>query len=129
MKCFPSESAYRLWRKSAGASTLPCADCTPQHQAQMAAQGRCERPDVVFVMNKVGGLVGRPPERPDAERVASVSVVQVATRLLGVAALAELIDVSATSLPHYRNGNRTLPVKKFEMLRAALLRSAGLLVR
>lgn len=137
MKCFPSEAAYLLWRRSGTSSVLPCQDCNPAHKARMLQAGRCEQPAVVFVKNKDGELVGRVPTvggagptvggaGPAAEE--SVFLVRVATRLLGDAALAELIGISAPSLPQYRNGNRTLPGAKVRVLRAAVRRGAGLLV-
>lgn len=130
MKCFPSEAAYLLWCRSSTPSVLPCQDCNPVHKARMLPVGRCEQPAVVFVKNKDGELVGRVPTvggaGPAAEE--SVFLVRVATRLLGDAALAELIGISAPSLPHYRNGNRTLPGEKVRVLRAAVRRGAGLLV-
>ncbi len=130
MKCFPSEAAYLLWRRSSTSSVLPCQDCNPAHKARMLQAGRCEQPAVVFVKNKDGELVGRVPTvggaGPAAEE--SVFLVRVATRLLGDAALAELIGISAPSLPQYRNGNRTLPGEKVRVLRAAVRRGAGLLV-
>lgn len=130
MRCFPSEAAYLLWRRSSTPSVLPCQDCNPAHKARMLQAGRCEQPAVVFVKNKDGELVGRVPTEngvgPAAEE--SVFLVRIAIRLLGDAALAELIGISAPSLPHYQNGNRTLPREKVRVLRAAVRRGAGLLV-
>lgn len=107
---------------------MPCLDCNPAHQAKMCAAGRCEEPAVVFVKNKDGELVGRLPSRADTSSDESAFLVRVATRLLGDAALSNLIGISAPSLPHYRNGNRTLPGEKVRVLRAAVRRGAGLLV-
>jgi len=129
VRCFPSEAAYLLWRRSASPGVLPCQDCNPAHQARMKHAGRCEQPAVVFVRNKDGELIGRMPSRAAEGAAESVFLVRVATHLLGDAALAELIGISAPSLPHYRNGNRTLPREKVRVLRAAVRRGAGLLAR
>jgi len=110
VRCFPSEAAYLLWCRSSTPSVLPCQDCNPVHKARMLQ------------------VVGRVPTGGGAGPVAeeSVFLVRIATQLLGDAALAELIGISAPSLPHYRNGNRTLPGEKVRVLRAAVRRGAGL---
>jgi hypothetical protein len=137
MKCFPSEAAYRLWRLSASPTLAPCRDCNPAQQAAMRARGRCEHPEAVFVVEK-GELVGKLPGAQGAlisrVRVECVSVaesmfvVRIGARLLGPAALAELVGVSEASLPHYRGGQRVLPEEKFKVLRAAVRRGAGLIL-
>ena len=138
MRCFPSPAAYLLWRQTATAQVPPCVDCNSDHQARMIAQGRCERPEVVFVMkkgelvgripNNLGALVSRPP-RSSVSAPESAFVVKVATGLLGDEAMAELVGIGVTSLPHYRNGARVLPGPKLELLRSAVRRGAGLLLR
>lgn len=128
MKCFPSEAAYLLWRRSASPGVSPCHDCNPGHQARMERAGRCEHPAVIFVCNKDGELVGRLPSRAETGAEESAFLVRLATQLLGDAALARLVGISAPSLPNYRNGNRTLPPEKVRVLRAAVRRGAGLLV-
>ena len=58
--CFPSAEVYGRWREiTRGNNMSPgadgyCADCTPEYQAQMRAQGRCEFPDTVFVADVDG---------------------------------------------------------------------------
>mgnify|MGYP001389593035 CR=1 FL=1 len=137
MKCFHSAELYRLWRESASPRLLPCRDCNPAHQAAMVAQRRCEYPTVVFVVEG-GELVGKLPGKnglqmliPNARTVRpaeSQFIIAIGAKLLGPAALAELVGVAVGSLPHYKNGNRVLPEEKFKLLRAAVRRGTGLLV-
>lgn len=35
-----------------------CSDCTPEYQATMITQGRCENPNVRFVNSRKFGVVG-----------------------------------------------------------------------
>ncbi len=50
---------YKLWRRSVWDHKVPpekalragfCEDCTPEYQAKMKAQGKCENPHVRFVL-------------------------------------------------------------------------------
>lgn len=54
--CFESEQQWREWCALAGLSGLPrcryCVDCTPEFLDAMAAAGRCEHPETVFVLDK-----------------------------------------------------------------------------
>lgn len=45
---------FMLWRDAARMVHPPhdtgfCADCTPEYQKQMKAEGRCENPEIFFV--------------------------------------------------------------------------------
>jgi hypothetical protein len=37
----------------------PCTDCTPQYQARMIREGRCEHPDTLFSVRAGGGVEGK----------------------------------------------------------------------
>jgi DNA-binding transcriptional regulator YdaS (Cro superfamily) len=55
--------------------------------------------------------------------------VVLACRFLGVDAVVALLDISAPSMAHYKNGNRTLPPAKFLALQAALRAAARFITR
>ena len=69
--CFSELRFYRNWQ-----ATVPhcpdkdraviCHDCQPSYQLAMRKQGRCARPDVMFTVDKAGGVVGITAE--DSER-------------------------------------------------------------
>lgn len=137
MKCFPNHVIYNVWRESASPRLLPCRDCNPAHQAAMIAEQRCEYPTVVFVVEReelVGKLPGKNGLQNSIPNVRTVLqaesrlIMTLGARLLGPAALAELVGISVGSLPHYRNGNRVLPEEKFKLLKAAVRRGTGLLI-
>jgi hypothetical protein len=62
--CFESRAQYKAWREAAKISSHTtlhagvCTDCTPEYQAQMKAERRCENPHVKFRTNQEGILVG-----------------------------------------------------------------------
>ena len=62
--CFESRAQYKSWREAAKISTNGvlyagvCTDCTPEYQAKMKAEFRCENPHVRFRTNQDGMLVG-----------------------------------------------------------------------
>ena len=93
---------------------------------------RCRHPDVIFV-EEAGEVVGRLPTpsglsrygaKSDVDPAASAFSVVLACRFLGVDGVVALLGISAPSLPHYRNGNRTLPPAKFLALQAAVRAAA-----
>ena len=55
--------------------------------------------------------------------------VTIACRVLGVDGVVLLVGISAASLAHYKNGNRTLPPAKFLALQAALRAAARFITR
>lgn len=138
MKCFRDPAAYAFWRAGAPPLAIPCVDCTPAHKAAMLTQGRCERPEVVFVVRE-GGLVGMLPAgggkllarepRNTTSSEESAFVVRVAAKLLGEEAVAGLVQIQPGSLHAYRRGVRVLPHPKLDVLRAAVRRAALLVTR
>jgi hypothetical protein len=66
---------YEKWVEVARMSlppydTLFCTDCTPEYQSRMKEEGRCENPDIVFVVEN-GMVEGRwnLPKREDPDKV------------------------------------------------------------
>jgi hypothetical protein len=62
-----TEKEFRLWRISARevyASYNFCTDCTLEYKERMILEGRCEKPDTIFLRDKDGFVFGRPPFRP-----------------------------------------------------------------
>ena len=130
--CFPSAWHLAAWRAEAGEHLAPCVDCLPDFQARMQRLHRCRHPDVIFV-EEAGEVVGRLPTpsglsrygaKSDVDPAASAFSVVLACRFLGVDGVVALLGISAPSLPHYRNGNRTLPPAKFLALQAAVRAAA-----
>lgn len=130
--CFPSAWHLAAWRAEAGERLAPCVDCLPDFQARMARLHRCRHPEVLFV-EEDGEVVGRLPtpsgwsrygSRSDVDPDASAFSVVLACRFLGVDAVVALLGISAPSMAHYKNGNRTLPPAKFLALQAALRAAA-----
>lgn len=130
--CFPSAWHLAAWREEAGERLAPCVDCLPDFQAQMVRLQRCRHPEAVFV-EEDGELVGRLPtpvglsrfgRQSDVDPAASAFCVTLACRVLGIEGVVLLIGISAASLPHYRNGNRTLPPSKFLALQGAVRAAA-----
>ena len=135
--CFPSAWHLAAWRAEAGERLAPCVDCLPDFQARMARLHRCRHPEVLFV-EEDGEVVGRLPtpagfsrygSRSDVDPDASAYTVTIACRVLGVDGVVLLVGISATSLPHYRNGNRTLPPAKLLALQGALRAAARFITR
>lgn len=67
--CFPSRAVFRLWVEAAR-GTNPgrseyCTDCTPEYQAAMLKQHRCEHPGVTFSIDEHGLIEGRRPAKTD----------------------------------------------------------------
>lgn len=57
---------YKLWSDAARQLTFTprvgfCEDCTPEYQAKMKAEGRCENPWVVFRRDEDGFISGMAP--------------------------------------------------------------------
>lgn len=130
--CFPSAWHLAAWRAEAGERLAPCVDCLPDFQARMVRLHRCRHPDVLFI-EEDGEVVGRLPtpsglsrygSRSDVDPAASAFTVTIACRVLGVDGVVLLVGISAASLPHYKNGNRTLPPAKFTALQAAVRAAA-----
>ena len=130
--CFPSAWHLAAWRAEAGERLAPCVDCLPEFQARMVRLHRCRHPEAVFV-DEDGELVGRLPtpagfsrfgSRSDVDPDASAFTVTIACRVLGVDGVVLLVGISAASLAHYKNGNRTLPPAKFLALQAAVRAAA-----
>ena len=135
--CFPSAWHLAAWRAEAGERLAPCVDCLPDFQARMARLHRCRHPEVLFV-EEDGEVVGRLPtpagwsrygSKSDVDPAASAFSVVLACRFLGVDAVVALLDISAPSMAHYKNGNRTLPPAKFLALQAALRAAARFITR
>jgi hypothetical protein len=60
-KCADSEIQYKEWfwfARHAPAQHGFCTDCTPEYQAQMIREYRCENPAVFFKQVGSGGFVG-----------------------------------------------------------------------
>ena len=55
--CFGAQGEWDAWRESRDGPNSPCCDCTPGHRDKMHAQGRCDRPEVIFVV-KLGETMG-----------------------------------------------------------------------
>jgi hypothetical protein len=60
--CFDSLAQYNLWKAAArqsnpGGSHI-CADCTPEYQAKMIKDQRCEKPLARFIRED-GEMVGK----------------------------------------------------------------------
>jgi hypothetical protein len=49
LACY-TQRQWDLWSAANFAGTKPCADCTKERQAEMIEQGRCEHPEVMFVI-------------------------------------------------------------------------------
>lgn len=103
----------------------------------MVKAGKCKHPEAVFVI-EYGELGGRLPGadgqlsrflRRAPNRVTADITMKLAERLFGQEALLSLAGISATSLPHYRNGNRVLPDVKLLALRVAIRTGALMLGR
>lgn len=70
--CFPSEQAFReyavAFKLSQASGTGkqfmvdPCRDCTPKYRDAMAAAGRCQHPETVFILSSrfAGDRIGVP---------------------------------------------------------------------
>lgn len=57
--CYSDPVAWRMWCADRRGLKAPCTDCTPEHRDRMHAQGRCERPETLFVVDtQSGDLVG-----------------------------------------------------------------------
>ncbi len=132
--CFPSAWHLAAWREEAGERLAPCVDCLPAYQARMIRLQRCRHPEAVFV-EEAGELVGRLPtpvglsrfgRQSDIDPAESAFCVTLACRVFGVDGVGLLVGISAASLPHYRNGNRTLPPSKFVALQGAVRAAARL---
>lgn len=78
--CFPI-AQWENWVKSersiAAGGRLPnnpdgfCVVCTPRYQAAMIRRGRCRHPDVTFVADEDGDLLG---VRPTSENCGTIEV-------------------------------------------------------
>lgn len=73
--CWPIESLddYDLWRESALAApphpkSSICEDCTPEYQAKMIEQKKCENPEIIFEIDNDGFLAGRLPRHRDFKK-------------------------------------------------------------
>lgn len=65
-RCATAED-YKNWRHYARevyAAYNFCTDCTPEYKERMCREGRCEKPDTIFLKDKDGFLFGRPPFKP-----------------------------------------------------------------
>lgn len=58
--CF-TEKEWQEWTRIWEGAQTPCVDCSAAHQAKMIAQGRCERPAVLFWATK-GEVIGIGPD-------------------------------------------------------------------
>lgn len=64
-RCFETKEQFVAWREAARLAYAhygPCTDCTPEYQARMKEENRCEQPQVVFVVQN-GGVEGVIPSK------------------------------------------------------------------
>jgi hypothetical protein len=64
-KCYDTLHDWHEWLSVKSGAWSPCADCTPCHRARMQAELRCERPEVIFVVDRetreIEGVVAEDP--------------------------------------------------------------------
>ena len=64
-KCYDTLHDWHEWLSVKSGAWSPCADCTPCHRARMQAALRCERPEVIFVIDRetreIEGVVAEDP--------------------------------------------------------------------
>lgn len=64
-KCYDTLHDWHEWLSVKSGAWSPCADCTPCHRARMRAELRCERPEVIFVVDRetreIEGVVAEDP--------------------------------------------------------------------
>lgn len=64
-KCYDTLHDWHEWLSVKSGAWSPCADCTPCHRARMQAELRCERPEVIFVIDRetrdIEGVVAEDP--------------------------------------------------------------------
>lgn len=64
-KCYDTLHDWHEWLSVKSGAWSPCADCTPRHHARMQAELRCERPEVIFVIDRetreIEGVVAEDP--------------------------------------------------------------------
>ena len=64
-KCYDTLHDWHEWLSVKSGARSPCADCTPCHRAKMQAELRCERPEVIFVIDRetreIEGVVAEDP--------------------------------------------------------------------
>lgn len=84
--CFDTDEQYRNWQKMAkrytGSYVLKksehCLDCTPEYKKRMIQAGRCQHPQVVFVLKKTEGELEMLGMRQLAKRCEMPKVVEPA---------------------------------------------------
>lgn len=63
--CYDTLHDWHEWLSVKSGAWSPCADCTPCHRARMQAELRCERPEVIFVVDRetreIEGVVAEDP--------------------------------------------------------------------
>lgn len=62
-----TQRQWDLWMAANFAKSKPCADCTKERQAAMIEQGRCEHPEVIFVIRD-GAVYGARPTVANREK-------------------------------------------------------------
>jgi len=64
-KCYDTLHDWHEWLSVKSGAWSPCADCTPCHRARMQTELRCERPEVIFVIDRetreIEGVVAEDP--------------------------------------------------------------------
>lgn len=64
-KCYDTLHDWHEWLSVKSGAWSPCADCTPCHRTRMQAELRCERPEVIFVIDRetreIEGVVAEDP--------------------------------------------------------------------
>ena len=64
-KCYDTLHDWHEWLSVKSGAWSPCADCTPCHRARRQAELRCERPEVIFVIDRetreIEGVVAEDP--------------------------------------------------------------------
>lgn len=69
-RCFGDIEKWQEWFALRAGAPSPCADCTPSYRDEMQAAQRCERPEVVFVVDEVTGeFEGLPADDPRYARL------------------------------------------------------------
>ena len=99
-KCYDTLHDWHEWLSVKSGAWSPCADCTPCHRARMQAELRCERPEVIFVIDRetreIEGVVAEDPRYARLVLGMSVSKCDVLGRTV------ETTDTWAALLEHVK---------------------------
>ncbi|NBW12325.1 MAG: hypothetical protein EBR82_30270 [Caulobacteraceae bacterium] len=88
-KCWPIEEIknFNLWKDAARISMVNqkssvCEDCTPEYQARMIDEGKCENPEVVFDVDEDGFIFGRLPRQRELNKKCNAKNVPLGQKSL-----------------------------------------------